>query len=1283
MGKANTTTKRTLSAVLVFLLSASPAFSDDTALFAANYPPNVLLFVDNSGSMNIIMYHPAFDITKYPFSCDIINGTHYGDYSYTATLDQNLQTVYIWGDANSTFSSIDVGKTDGGWVASTPTTDDPNQGYITRKFCGQTRRLYLDGSAWTDGSRTWWLEPYLEWYFSLDPSDTTTTYGPDDQTAAEIIAEIEDEDNGREFITGHYFGKHQRARISAARNIASDVIYQTNTDCPAYGGDCSTYYDRVRFGLARFQAFGEGGFVAVGIDEYSNNKSDLEAAINALDARTSTPLGETLFNLYTYFMSRTSSERPKGKDDSTRFPEYEYRTTDGFPRDVYGGTVAGDPVQEPCQKNFIIMITDGEPTSDNFSYYDDNWTRGFDDFEDKYIGDYAEDEVGDVDIGTDSTPEVGNPPWISSSSAGYLDDIAAFIQDTDMRLDADMPGKQTIDVYTVGFVTEEPVNTLLKKTADAGNGLNFLGNQAETLTVALVESISDIIEKSQSFTAATVPASRATDGNNFFASYFVPGNNDPYWAGHLKLFEFNAKGEIRDKPVAPASTGACALDDPLDPTRCLVGRLKIELDGYWDAADEVPAPGSRNLYTSVDGSLEDFDDDLDTDDLDFGGLGITMGDVDDYDVTGGDTSGISDLGELRDAIVNYVRGCEFDESTCVDRGDGAKLWDIFHSNPLVIGPPNSGINEDTYRQFVERYKHRKRVIYAGSNGGFVHGFNAGEYNATLGAYERDVPTGGREEFGFMSYWGRNHIAELPRDTSRAYYFMDGSPQAADVWLYPEPDEHPADGTVADWRTVLMGGMRQGGRVIWALDVTNPTGTGNVAAGPSYPGYLWEFPCEGTDTECVGSVRPDGANQAGVVPTGYTLSDYMGETWSEPVITRVKVTVNCTGTCESYDRWVAIFGAGYDPLGNPNLTHNADTGVGTRATDTLAEDYDASNDLETSRAGRAIFMVDITSGEVLAMKRYHHDATNGDPNMKYAFAARPAVFDLNFDGYADVVYIGDLGGNIWKWVISEVGQDPINGTADVFQPSWKFLKIMEADGCSIADGCASPHFRSFFAAVEGALVGSTLWLTAGTGERTDLSFIGTDAQERNRHYVFRDKDPLERELTLPAVGSPRYSDKVLSPPPLVPDFVNVSTLTGACVPPASNGFYIEGEDGEKFITDSQIFFGVVLTGSYLPTAAASPCEVGGEARLYGFQLFCGEGVFPPPGDPSDPKRRKVTVGGGLPNQPRVSVGPVGDGGGGGGDCEDMVIVITSDGETLSDCPGGRPDSGTRVRSWREN
>ncbi|MFP8877462.1 MAG: hypothetical protein VCB99_11280, partial [Myxococcota bacterium] len=656
-------------------------------------------------------------------------------------------------------------------------------------------------------------------------------------------------------------------------------------------------------------------------------------------------------------------------------------------------------------------------------------------------------------------------------------------------------------------------------------------------------------------------------------------------------------------------------------------------------------------------------------DLAFADLGIDATNIPDYEVAG-DTAGIADPDDLREAIIRYVRGCEFNAGPCVDRGDGKKLWDIFHSNPVVVGPPNSGVGGDAYRKFATQYAHRKRVIYAGSNGGFVHGFDAGEFDPAAGGYDRGT---GEELFGFMAHPARRNIAELPRDTQRSNYYMDGSVQAADVWLYPTPTAQPGDATKWDeWRSVLLGGMRQGGRAIWALDVSNPpdaANPGGVTGGPAYPGYLWEFPCEDLSAaECTGS---------GVVPTGRSYADYMGETWSEPIVTRVKVRVSCgTGSCPTYDRSVAIFGAGYDPLADPNRSHNADTSPGTRATDTLTDDYDASQDAGTSRAGRAIFMVDVTSGEVLAMKHYDPDPTAGNPEMRYGFAAAPAVFDLDFDGYADVVYLADLGGNLWKWVVHDDVPDPIHGSGDVDQPEWKFHKVFSADNCTT---CSPPHYHSFFSAPQGALVGPELYLTLGSGERADLDRLPTSAAGNNRYYVFRDGDPLERELPAPSAGSARFTDAASSN-----DFVDVDTLSGNCVPPPSPavGFYVEGEAGEKFITETEIFFGTVLTGSYTPSAAANACEAGGTARLYGFDLFCGEGIFPPLGGPSSPAERSIDVGTGLPNRPRVSVGPIqNQSGGGSGDCSDMALVITSDGQTFSQekC---RPNSGVRLDSWRD-
>ena len=78
----------------------------------------------------------------------------------------------------------------------------------------------------------------------------------------------------------------------------------------------------------------------------ATNATALDNAIDALDAETSTPLAETLFKLYTYFMSRTAADRPFGKDGTTRFPKYQYNLTDG----ANTATPPADPLGCPPQR---------------------------------------------------------------------------------------------------------------------------------------------------------------------------------------------------------------------------------------------------------------------------------------------------------------------------------------------------------------------------------------------------------------------------------------------------------------------------------------------------------------------------------------------------------------------------------------------------------------------------------------------------------------------------------------------------------------------------------------------------------------------------------------------------------------------------------------------------------------------------------------------------------------------------------------------------------------------
>ena len=101
----------------------------------------------------------------------------------------------------------------------------------------------------------------------------------------------------------------------------------------------------------------------------------------------------------------------------------------------------------------------------------------------------------------------------------------------------------------------------------------------------------------------------------------------------------------------------------------------------------------------------------------------------------------------------------------------------------------------------------------------------------------------------------------------------------------------------------MGGMRQGGSQYFALDVTNPDGVNGPAGNLAYPGYMWEFPNEADPN--------DPSDSDSFLP-------YMGETWGQPIVTRVRLAVGSDDNGGiGYERWVVLVTGGYDVTGQPN------------------------------------------------------------------------------------------------------------------------------------------------------------------------------------------------------------------------------------------------------------------------------------------------------------------------------------------------------------------------------
>jgi len=1186
-----------------------PASAGDEDIFSAQIAPNVLLMVDNSGSMNAIMEHYAYDPTTFAYTCNIMPETGSGSATINDQLGRPTNRVCA-----SSGCRFEINSSTSGWTATPSTTDHPQNGYITRQFCGQTRKLYTDGlNQTTYGNMTWYYSEYVEWLFSLNASDSTTLVGPAGRqaTAPTILADIDTANNGINYITGATFAKYQITRITAARDIARDVIYQTNTDCPAHAGDCGIYNDRVRFGVGLFEGNAHGGYVSAEIDAYSTNRTALSSAITALDASTSTPLGETLFKLYTFFMSRNSTYLPYGQNGTTKFPAYSYRKTDG----AYTTTtsqIAKDPVTQACQKNFVIVITDGEPTNDAFDL-SSTLTTGFSNFN-SLIGDYAPDAVGDADIGTDGTPEVGSPPWGSTEGAGYLDDIAHFMQTHDCR--PDLAGTQNVDVYTVGFTTIGAVNRLLEKTAARGNGLYFYGNQADILTAALVDSLQDIISKSQGFSAATVPAARTSEGGQLYTTLFQPTSTRPFWPGLLRSYKITSAGAILD------SNGDCALENLDDPDSCTTGTFKTEAAAppFWNASKEMPGANARHLQVSLAGATAQnvvtFDHALES--TDFGG---TLGTTSLYPPSANVTSDAL----LDEAVVSFIAGCRWgtglaagggqDFQGCTDRTqvvDGLtqpdRLGDIFHSNPVVVGAPTAYIPEVSYQAFAADadFVHRDRVIMAGANDGFLHGFLAGEWVTTPTPAHYDAGTG-EELFGFMPWGARSKVAALAKkDAGGHTKSVDGSPAVADVWI-DDPADPDGAKDADEWKTVLVTGLREGGEHYLALDVTDPADAG-------YPAYMWEFPTE-LDT---------------------TWRARIAQTWSQPVITRVRVE-NASG--DVVEKWVAVIGFGYDATSDPN---------------NLAL-YNAA-----SLKGRGVMMLDVATGQPLAVRKF--GAATGDvADMLYAIPSSPGVLDYDQDGFADLIYVGDLGGNVWKWIVRAPGIAAPTAT-ELYQPDWSFRKFFTDD----PSRTAGSHARSFYFAPAATLVNSILHLGIGTGERSDLNCSSTlrGCTLLNRYFVLKDRDVWDQ-------GTLATIDGRATPTGHLTD---VTAFEDSCPAVQPKGFYFEIPDGEKFVTNSEVFNAFFFASTFKPDLS-NVCQPSGTSTLYGFLAKCGQGFFGPPSSlsPIAGVDRSMDMGKGMPTDARLSIAP-GDGG-------NRLIISKQDGKLIN-IDSGSADSEHGTLYWRE-
>jgi len=308
-----------------------------------------------------------------------------------------------------------------------------------------------------------------------------------------------------------------------------------------------------------------------------------------------------------------------------------------------------------------------------------------------------------------------------------------------------------------------------------------------------------------------------------------------------------------------------------------------------------------------------------------------------------------------------------------------------------------------------------------------------------------------------------------------------------------------------------------------------------------------------------------------------LGDFseMGQSWSTPM---VGIIPHGNG-----ERAVFFIGGGYD--------ENQDNGPGARP-----DSY-----------GRAIYVVDAITGDLVW--KYSHAE---DGLMAHSIPSDIARVDTTGDGYIDRLYVGDMGGKMWRFDIGS--QSPDYWTGKLLFDSGGVRKIFYPPDVCLENG-AEYYEMVFF----------------GTGDRADPR----DTTVPNRIYAVKDKNGA----TLMETDLQDVTDTLLA------DF------------DTDNGWYIrlDQHSGEKVLSPPVVYFGTAYFTSFIPDSEEfdDPCSIGqGRARLYALGYKTGNPMFDLDGlgEVLDIDDRSAEIGIGTPSGVVIAIfdevakGYVGVGGG---------------------------------------
>lgn len=517
----------------------------------------------------------------------------------------------------------------------------------------------------------------------------------------------------------------------------------------------------------------------------------------------------------------------------------------------------------------------------------------------------------------------------------------------------------------------------------------------------------------------------------------------------------------------------------------------------------------------------------------------------------------------------------------------SKLGDIVNSGPFYVGKPSAGYSDVDHPGYSD---FSSSTGYGDRTPMIYVGANDGTlhgFNACIAGVTAGCSSAdeGKE---LIAYVPSQVYSKLSQLTDRGYNVNHR--------YYVDGSPLVADVDFGssgspNWKSVLVGSMNSGGKGFFALDVTNPTDSGksaptfNVTNAASL--LLWEF----TD-----------ADDADV---GYTFNLAPIDTVTGQAMQIAKM---------ENGQWAVVLGNGYNSAGGDAVLYVLFIKGGLDGSWALGTDY--------------IKLVISGTGNGLSA---------------------PVPFDSDGNGLADVIYAGDLQGNMWKFDVSSTSPT-----------SWG-LALSGSPLFSAGAGkpiTSPPAVTLHRDGGQLVLFGSGKYLEAG-----DTASTGTQTM----YGIWDNGTPVLASQLVAQVATAG------SPTTVTQNAVDYSAVT-----PVVKGWYMNlPVSGERLTGVPSVEDGLFTFTSITPSS--SPCDFGGSGTVYtidyatgGMLTFpafdtSGDGLI----DSSDVLAAGVTIGFSPGGVTRVR-----------GESTDVLVSSKADG-SLVKTPAVKPPLELRGRiNWRE-